>query len=140
MNVVLLAEDDERLAELVKDYLEANDFRVVIETQGYNVTRQILNLQPDIVILDVMLPGKDGVSICREVRPQYAGPILMLTARDADADQILGLEVGADDYVIKPAEPRVLLRSEEHTSELQSRENLVCRLLLEKKKTHRSMQ
>src|SRR5690606_31390334 len=109
MNVVLLAEDDERLAELVKDYLEANDFRVVIETQGYNVTRQILNLQPDIVILDVMLPGKDGVSICREVRPQYAGPILMLTARDADADQILGLEVGADDYVIKPAEPRVLL-------------------------------
>ncbi|HEY7885244.1 MAG TPA: winged helix-turn-helix domain-containing protein [Cellvibrionaceae bacterium] len=109
MNVVLLAEDDERLAELVKDYLEANDFRVVVETQGYNVTRQILNLQPDIVILDVMLPGKDGVSICREVRPQYPGPILMLTARDADADQILGLEVGADDYVIKPAEPRVLL-------------------------------
>lgn len=109
MNMVLLAEDDERLAELVKDYLQANGFRVVVETQGYSVTRQILNLQPDIVILDVMLPGKDGISICREVRSQYEGPILMLTARDADADQILGLEVGADDYVIKPAEPRVLL-------------------------------
>ena len=109
MNVVLLAEDDERLAGLVKDYLEANGFRVVVESQGYNVPRQVLNLQPDIVILDVMLPGKDGLSICREVRPQYAGPILMLTARDADADQIMGLEVGADDYVIKPAEPRVLL-------------------------------
>lgn len=109
MNMVLLAEDDPRLADLVKDYLQANGFRVVVETQGYSVPRQILNLQPDIVILDVMLPGKDGISICREVRDQYAGPILMLTARDADADQILGLEVGADDYVIKPAEPRVLL-------------------------------
>lgn len=109
MNMVLLAEDDERLAELVKDYLQANGFRVVVETQGYSVPRQIINLQPDIVILDVMLPGKDGITICREVRGQYQGPILMLTARDADADQILGLEVGADDYVIKPAEPRVLL-------------------------------
>ncbi len=109
MNVVLLAEDDERLAELVKDYLQANGFTVVVESHGLNVPRQVQNLQPDIVILDLMLPGKDGISICKEIRPKYDGPVLMLTARDGDADQVLGFDVGADDYVIKPAEPRVLL-------------------------------
>src|SRR5690606_20552646 len=69
----------------------------------------IQDLDPDIVILDIMLPGKDGLTVCKEVRPKYNGPILMLTARDSDMDQVLGLEFGADDYVIKPAEPRVLL-------------------------------
>ncbi|MDO3386450.1 response regulator transcription factor [Gilvimarinus sp. SDUM040013] len=110
MSVVLLAEDDERLALLVKDYLEANQLTVVVESFGLNVPRQVQSLQPDILILDLNLPGKDGISICREARAAgYAGPILMLTARDADADQILGFDVGADDYVIKPAEPRLLL-------------------------------
>jgi len=109
MNVVLLVEDDERLAGLVKDFLQANGFVVVVESRGLNVPRQVQSLQPDIVILDLMLPGKDGISICKEIRPRYQGPILMLTARDADADQVLGFEVGADDYVIKPAEPQVLL-------------------------------
>lgn len=109
MSVVLLAEDDERLADLVKDFLQASGFTVVVESRGLNVPRQVYNLQPDLVILDLMLPGKDGISICKEIRPQYDGPVLMLTARDTDADQVLGFEVGADDYVIKPAEPRVLL-------------------------------
>lgn len=109
MNRVLLAEDDARLAALVKDYLESNDFHVTIESVGHNVPRCVAELMPDIVILDVMLPGKDGLTICKEIRPKYAGPILMLTARDSDMDQVLGLEFGADDYVIKPAEPRVLL-------------------------------
>ncbi len=109
MNRVLLAEDDERLAHLVKDYLESHGFKVVIEGVGHNVPRCVSDLMPDIVILDIMLPGKDGLTICREIRPKYQGPILMLTARDADMDQVLGLEFGADDYVIKPAEPRVLL-------------------------------
>lgn len=109
MSVVLLAEDDERLAALVKDYLEAKGLTVAIESYGINVPRQVQSMQPDILILDLNLPGKDGIAICREVRPHYSGPILMLTARDADADQILGFDVGADDYVIKPAEPRVLL-------------------------------
>lgn len=109
MNRVLLAEDDVRLAGLVKDYLESNDFHVTIESVGHNVPRCVAELMPDIVILDVMLPGKDGLTICKEIRPKYAGPILMLTARDSDMDQVLGLEFGADDYVIKPAEPRVLL-------------------------------
>ncbi|WP_086929776.1 winged helix-turn-helix domain-containing protein [Agarilytica rhodophyticola] len=109
MNCVLLAEDDERLAQLVKDYLVSNEFRVVIEGIGHNVPRRVSELMPDIVILDIMLPGKDGLTICKEIRPKYSGPILMLTARDSNMDQVLGLEFGADDYVIKPAEPRVLL-------------------------------
>lgn len=109
MSLILLAEDDARLAALVKDYLDSNGFNVVIEDVGHNVPRLIKDLTPDIVILDIMLPGKDGLSICKEVRPTFDGPILMLTARNADMDQVLGLEYGADDYVIKPAEPRVLL-------------------------------
>jgi len=109
MSLILLAEDDERLASLVKDYFESNGFNVVIERAGYNVSRLIKDLSPDIVILDIGLPGKDGLTICKEARSFYKGPILMLTARNADMDQVLGLEYGADDYVIKPAEPRVLL-------------------------------
>jgi len=109
MSLVLLAEDDRRLAELVKDYLESHGFQVVIEEVGHAVPRAVYSLSPDIVILDVMLPGKDGLTICKEIRPRYEGPILILSARDSDGDQVSGLEYGADDYVIKPAEPRVLL-------------------------------
>ncbi len=106
---ILLAEDDRRLALLVKDYLEEHGFLVFIEENGSRVARKLDDYRPDLVILDIMLPGKDGLSICRDIREIYHGPILMLTARDDDMDQVLGLEYGADDYVIKPAEPRVLL-------------------------------
>lgn len=106
---ILLVEDDRRLAELVKDYLEANEFIITIESNGNRVLRQCQQLSPSLVILDLMLPGKDGLTICQELRPGFRGPILMLTARNEDIDQVLGLEFGADDYVIKPVEPRVLL-------------------------------
>ncbi|MCH4564825.1 winged helix-turn-helix domain-containing protein [Halomonas sp. EGI 63088] len=106
---VLIIEDDERLAGLTRDYLEANGFRVTLEADGARGVEQILALQPDLVILDLMLPGEDGLSICRRVRADYPGPILMLTARTDDMDQVLGLEMGADDYVPKPVQPRVLL-------------------------------
>lgn len=106
---VLIIEDDERLANLTREYLEANGFRVTLEADGTHGVERIIELEPDIVILDLMLPGEDGLSICRRVRPQYAGPILMLTARTDDMDQVLGLEMGADDYVPKPVQPRVLL-------------------------------
>ena len=106
---VLIIEDDERLATLTRDYLEANGFRVTLEADGTLGVERIVTLQPDLVILDLMLPGEDGLSICRRARPDYAGPILMLTARTDDMDQVLGLEMGADDYVAKPVQPRVLL-------------------------------
>lgn len=108
-NTILLVEDDRRLAQLVKDFLVANEFNVYIEENGNRVLRQTQNVNPALIILDIMLPGKDGLTLCQELRPNYKGPILILTARDDDIDQVLGLEYGADDYVIKPVEPRVLL-------------------------------
>lgn len=107
--LLLLAEDDKRLAHLVKDYLEPNGFDVVIESAGHNVVRLIKDLSPDLVVLDLGLPGKDGLTVCKEARVFYEQPILILTARDSVSDQVKGLEFGADDYVTKPIEPRVLL-------------------------------
>ncbi|WP_369803863.1 response regulator [Moraxella sp. RCAD0137] len=106
---ILIVEDDERLAMLTQDYLRKNGLDVAIETDGTRAIRRIIAEQPDLVVLDVMLPGSDGLTVCREVRAQYQQPILMLTARTDDMDQVLGLEMGADDYVAKPAQPRVLL-------------------------------
>lgn len=106
---ILIVEDDERLATLTQDYLRKNGLEVAIETDGTVAIERIISEQPDLVVLDVMLPGSDGLTVCREVRPHYQKPILMLTARTDDMDQVLGLEMGADDYVAKPAQPRVLL-------------------------------
>jgi len=106
---ILLVEDDERLAELTAEYLRKNDYEVAIEARGDGAESRILNERPDLVVLDVMLPGQDGFEVCRAVRPHYNGVILMLTARDEDFDQILGLELGADDYIAKPVQPRLLL-------------------------------
>ncbi|WP_421681912.1 response regulator [Stutzerimonas urumqiensis] len=106
---ILIVEDDRRLAELTREYLEGNGFAVSIEADGARAVERIVGEQPDLVVLDLMLPGLDGLSVCREVRGRYDGPILMLTARADDMDQVLGLEMGADDYVCKPVRPRVLL-------------------------------
>jgi two-component system OmpR family response regulator len=106
---ILLIEDDERLANLTAEYLRKNDFVVSIESRGDTAEARILAEEPDLTILDIMLPGKDGFEVCRSVRARYKGVILMLTARDEDLDQILGLELGADDYIAKPVQPRLLL-------------------------------
>jgi DNA-binding response OmpR family regulator len=111
MNIpsIILVEDDLRLSELVSRYLDNNGFRVTIANRGDEAVEQVRRESPDLVILDLGLPGQDGFSICRQLRPQYTNPILILTARDNDIDQVLGLELGADDYVVKPVEPRVLM-------------------------------
>lgn len=106
---ILLVEDDRRLVGLIRDYLEEHGFEVSIAERGDMAVPLIVECQPDLVVLDIMLPGKDGLTVCREVRPSYNGPILMLTAREGDSDEVEGLEIGADDYVKKPIEPRVLL-------------------------------
>ena len=106
---ILLVEDDERLAALVKEYLQAQGFRVLTEGRGDTAPDRIRQEQPDLIILDLMLPGKDGLAVCQSVRADFQGPILILTAREDDMDQVAGLEMGADDYVKKPVEPRVLL-------------------------------
>jgi two-component system response regulator RstA len=106
---VLIVEDDRRLAELTRDYLESHGLQVAVESDGTRAARRIVEEQPDLVILDLMLPGEDGLSICRKARADYDGPILMLTARTDDSDQVAGLDMGADDFVCKPVHPRVLL-------------------------------
>lgn len=106
---LLLVEDDLRTATLVQEYLVAQGFAVDHEADGIRAARRIVAEQPDLVVLDLMLPGKDGLAICREVRPAYAGPILMLTARGDEIDEVVGLELGADDYLAKPVRPRLLV-------------------------------
>jgi len=106
---ILLVEDDLRLAELVSQYLQNNGFRVSAVSAADGVMDRVFRDRPDLVILDIGLPGEDGFSLCRRLRPSYPQPILILTARDNDIDHVLGLELGADDYVVKPIEPRVLL-------------------------------
>ena len=108
-HTILLVEDDIRLSALVVEYLQNNALKVETEFRGDTAVQRILDLQPDLVVLDLMLPGLDGFEVCKQVRSEYKGPILMLTAKDEDIDQVVGLEIGADDYVIKPAQPRLLL-------------------------------
>jgi two-component system OmpR family response regulator/two-component system response regulator RstA len=106
---VLLVEDDERLSELVRSYLDSNGFDVTVEYRGDRVLGRVQAERPDLLILDLGLPGQSGFTVCREVRATHSVPILILTARNSDIDQVLGLELGADDFVIKPVEPRVLV-------------------------------
>lgn len=102
-------EDNQLLSASIAEYLEVEGFSVSVEANGIIAQQRILNEQPDLVILDLMLPGRDGVSICRQVRDSYSGYILMFTAKEDEIDQIIGLEIGADDYLIKPVKPRLLL-------------------------------
>ena len=106
---ILLVEDDEITALILSRYLEKQGLAVEIETQGDTAVNRIIASQPAAVVLDGNLPGKDGFDICREVRPFYNGPIIMLTARTGETDHVLGLELGADDYLPKPVQPRVVL-------------------------------
>lgn len=106
---ILLVEDDRRLADLTAEYLRQNGLTVSVESRGDRAVARFRDERPRLVLLDLMLPGVDGLTICRELRQIFSGPILILTARDADIDQVIGLEAGADDYVAKPVDPMVLL-------------------------------
>jgi DNA-binding response OmpR family regulator len=106
---ILLVEDDSRLAELTATYLGQHQLRVVVEARGDRALDRFQQEQPRLVLLDLLLPGKDGLTICREIRRQSSVPILILTAKDTDLDHVIGLEAGADDYVMKPVDPMVLL-------------------------------
>lgn len=106
---ILIVEDDERLANLVREYLVHYGYKVEWHDRGDTAESVILSNVPDLLILDVMLPGKSGFDICRDVRPHFAGLILIMTASEDNIDEIIGLELGADDYLAKPVEPRRLL-------------------------------
>ncbi len=106
---ILVVEDDESLAEWISDYLTDHGYLVTISNRGDTAVELISTDLPDLVVLDIMLPVKNGFDVCKEVRAFYSSPILMMTACDEEADEVLGLELGADDYIAKPVKPRVLL-------------------------------
>jgi two-component system OmpR family response regulator len=106
---VVYVEDDERLARLTTQYLESHQIEVHLVTRGDRATSEVLRLRPDVVLLDLMLPGTDGLEVCRQLRARCDVPIIMVTARTEEPDRVLGLEGGADDYVSKPFQSRELL-------------------------------
>ncbi|MDQ0190925.1 response regulator [Alicyclobacillus cycloheptanicus] len=109
METVLVVDDEEPIANILKFSLEREGYRVQIALDGEEAVRMAREASPDLILLDIMLPEKDGFEVCREVRTFSAAPIIMLTARDAEVDKVLGLELGADDYVTKPFSTRELL-------------------------------
>ncbi|MDR1106576.1 MAG: response regulator transcription factor, partial [Treponema sp.] len=99
---ILIIEDDKDIAALEKDFLEINGFETAIVNNGVKGTERALSNQFSLVLLDLMLPGKDGIAVCREIRTKIDVPILMVTARNEDVDKVRGLGIGADDYITKP--------------------------------------
>jgi len=108
-HTILVVDDEARIVKLVRDYLERAGFAVLSARDGETAVLLARREQPDLIILDLMLPGVDGLDVCRRLRQESAVPIIMLTARVEEADRIVGLELGADDYVTKPFSPRELV-------------------------------
>ncbi len=106
MSAVLIVEDEKKLAELLKDYLIQANFTPIILANGLEVVPYVRENRPDLILLDLMLPGRDGMEICKEIRTFSNLPIIMVTAKVEEIDRLLGLELGADDYVCKPFSPR----------------------------------
>ena len=109
MNKILLIDDDEKLGDLLSTYFERFDLALLVANEPEAGLEMLNKEAPDLVILDVMLPGQDGFEVCRTIRKTSAVPIIMLTARGEVTDRIVGLEIGADDYMPKPFEPRELV-------------------------------
>src|SRR3990172_1427923 len=105
---VLVVDDDVKTVELVKLYLSRDGYRVLTSHNGVEALRLAKEAHPDLIVLDLMLPGLDGLEICRTIREESDVPIIMLTARTTDEDKLVGLGLGADDYVTKPFSPREL--------------------------------
>ncbi len=106
---LLIVDDDREIRGLLAQYLEKQDFRTTAVADGKEMRRVLERSHVDLLVLDLMLPGEDGLALCRELRSRSQLPIIMLTARGEDVDRIVGLELGADDYVAKPFNPRELL-------------------------------
>ncbi|GAB4190649.1 MAG: winged helix-turn-helix domain-containing protein [Wenzhouxiangellaceae bacterium] len=106
---IMIVDDDIHAAEMIGEYLGQHNFYVAYEFNSEHACNRVLAEQPDLLLLDILMPGIDGLSICRQIRAQFTNPIIMLTGLDEDADIITGLEVGADAYLVKPVKPRILL-------------------------------
>jgi DNA-binding response OmpR family regulator len=106
---VLYVEDDERLAQLTARYLESHGVEVTVVANGLEAVREAMRVRPDVILLDLMLPGIDGLEVCRRLRERLDTPIIMVTAHGDEPDRVVGLEGGADDYIVKPFSSRELL-------------------------------
>jgi two-component system OmpR family response regulator len=106
---ILIVDDDAEIRSLLREYLQKQGYRVTAVADGRGLRAAVDTSRPDLIILDLMLPGEDGLTLCRELRSRSEVPIIMLTARGDETDRIVGLELGADDYVAKPFSPRELL-------------------------------
>jgi two-component system alkaline phosphatase synthesis response regulator PhoP len=135
---ILVVDDEINIIDLVRLYLERDGFQVEAAEDGAQALEKIRSLDPDLVILDIMLPEIDGFEVCRRVRNDSDVPIIMLTARDEDIDKIVGLELGADDYLTKPFNPRELaarvkaiLRRTERSPQVDSRPVVIGNLSID---------
>jgi DNA-binding response OmpR family regulator len=108
-SLILVVDDEPKIVRLARDYLEKNGFRVVSAADGPSALAMARREHPDLIVLDLMLPGMDGREVCRILRRESDVPIIMLTALSEESDQIVGLEIGADDYIVKPFSPRALV-------------------------------
>ncbi|MES2115194.1 MAG: response regulator, partial [Pseudomonadota bacterium] len=109
LSTILIVDDDRDIRSLLADYLETNGYRTLGAADGTAMWKVLDDARPDLVVLDLNLPGDDGLTLCRKLRAHSTLPVIMLTARNEPLDRILGLEMGADDYLPKPFEPRELL-------------------------------
>jgi len=107
--LILVVDDEPKVVQLTRDYLEKNAFRVVSAGDGLTALAMVRRERPDLIILDLLLPGMDGREVCRAIRRDYDTPIIMVTALAEESDQVAGLELGADDYIAKPFSPRALV-------------------------------
>ena len=105
MKPILVVDDNEQILEILTKYIQAENWPMLAARSGEEALKMFEALEPSIILLDLMLPGIDGLEVCRRIRQVSSVPILMITARDEDADRILGLDIGADDYIVKPFSP-----------------------------------
>jgi two-component system, OmpR family, response regulator VicR len=131
-DLILIVEDEREIAELVRDYLEAEGFRSTLAFDGLDGLNQFIEHQPAVAVLDVMLPKMDGIELCRRIRAESNIPIIIMSAKKSDTDKIIGLGIGADDYVTKPFSPGELvarikaqLRRFKHLSVQKEPENII---------------
>lgn len=108
-SLILVVDDEPKIVRLARDYLEKNGFRVATAADGPSALAVARREHPDLIVLDLLLPGMDGREVCRILRAESDVPIIMLTALSEESDQIVGLEIGADDYIVKPFSPRALV-------------------------------
>ena len=108
-NLILVVDDEKPIVEILKVNLVKSGYRVIEAYDGIEAVNKALSEEPDLILLDVMLPGQDGFSVCKKIRETSSVPIIMLTAREEEVDKILGLELGADDYMTKPFSLRELM-------------------------------